>query len=286
MKTVRIITDSAAELDPELAASLDIDVLPLRYSIGGTIYRQDVDLPSDRLLDLISQGSARVAALPPASEDVERIFESVAKSGQVAVYIHVANGMIPVLDSILRVTQGLFGPARIEIIDSLAVSYGLQRIVRAAADAAVRGAELADVAQLVRAMVSRIYTLFYAEDFEHLESTVDIQPAQAILASILGVKPLLMLEEGRLIPLEKITPRSTPVDKLADFVFEFSTVSEVAVLLGHRPSDIDVEDLRQRVLQQYPSLHIPVYHYGPAVAATVGPAAAGLYVYEGLQSGW
>lgn len=286
MKTVRIITDSAAELPPALAASLDISVLPLRYQIGGSIYKQDVDLPSDRLLELLSQGSAHVAALPPATEDIVRIFESVARSGQVAVYIHVANGMIPVLDSILRVTQGLFGRARIEVIDSLAVSYGLQRIVRAAADAAARGAELADVTQLVRAMVSRIYTLFYAEDFEHLESTVDIQPAQAILASILGVKPLLMLEEGRLIPLEKITPRSTPVDKLADFVFEFATVSEVAVLLGPRPTDIDVEDLRQRVLQQYPSLRIPVYDYGPAVAATVGPAAAGLYVYEGLQSGW
>ncbi|MHB0876359.1 MAG: DegV family protein [Anaerolineae bacterium] len=286
MKTVRIITDSAAELTPDVAAGLDISVLPLRYSIGGTIYRQDVDLSSDRLLELLSQGSTHVAALPPATEDVVRIFESVARAGQVAVYIHVANGMIPVLDPILRVTQGLFGRARIEVIDSLAVSYGLQRIVRAAADAAARGAELGDVAQLVRGMVSRIYTLFYAEDFEHLESTVDIQPAQAILASILGVKPLLMLEEGRLIPLEKITPRSTPVDKLADFVFEFATVSEVAVLLGPRPTDIDIEDLRQRILQQYPSLRIPVYHYGPAVAATVGPAAAGLYVYEGLQSGW
>jgi len=286
MNTVRIVTDSAAELDPELAASLDISVLPLRYSVGGAIYRQDVDLPSDRLLELLSQASTPVAALPPAIEDVEHVFESVAKSGQIAVYIHVANGLIPVLDTILKVTQGLFGRARIEVIDSLAVSYGLQRIVMAAAQAASRGADLAEVTQLVRAMVSRIYTLFYAEDFEHLEGTVDIQPAQAVLASILGVKPLLMLEEGRLIPLEKITPRSTPVDKLADFVFEFATVTEVAILLGSRPADIDIEDLRQRILQQYPSISIPVYHYGPAVAATVGPAAAGLYVYEGLQSGW
>ena len=151
---------------------------------------------------------------------------------------------------------------------------------------AAKGTDLSGVAQLVRAMISRIYTLFYAEDFEHLEGTVDIAPAQAILASILGVRPLLMLEEGRLIPLEKVTPRTTPVDKLADFVFEFATVSEIAVLLGPRRSDIDVEDLRQRVIQQYPNLQVPVYHYGPVVAATVGPAAAGLFVYEGLQSGW
>lgn len=280
MNGVKIITDSAAELTPEQAASLGISVLPLRYSIGGTIYRQGADISADRLLELIAQGNAGVTVLPPSPEDIARVLESVARAGQVAVCLHVANGLVPVAQPIQEVAQGLFGRARIEVIDSQAVSYGLQRIVVSAARVAARGAGVAEVTQAMRAMVGHLYTLFYADDFQRLEKTVDIQPAQAILASILGVKPLLVLEEGRLLPLEKVTPRTTPVDKLSDFVFEFASVSEIAILLGPRQPDFDVEELRLRIRQQYPNLEIPIYHYGPVVAATVGPAAVGLFVYE------
>lgn len=286
MGSVRIITDSAAELTPTEAAELGVSIVPLRYSVGNTILKQDVDISSERLLELLAQGNAVIKPLPPATDDITRLLESVARVGQVALYLHVADGLLPVSAPIQSVTQGLFGHARIEVIDSRAVSYSLQRIVWAVAQAAAEGSSLPTVTQLARAMISRVYMLFYAQDFDHLEKTADIQPAQALLASILGVKPLVVLEEGRLLPLEKVTPRSTPVDKLTDFVFEFASIAEIAILLGPREADFDVEELRQRLLQQYPHLTIPILNYGPLVAASVGPAAVGVYVYEGLQAGW
>jgi len=286
MSSVSIITDSSAEFAPEEAAELGISILPLRYMIGNAICREGVDVSSDRLLEMVSQASTTVTPLPPDSEDVAAMLESAARAGQVALFLHVANGLVPVAEPIQSVAQKLFGRARIEVIDSLGVSYGLKRIVEESARAAADGLSLPAVTQMARAMISRVYTLFYADDFEALEKTVDIHPAQAVLASILGVKPLLVLEEGRLIPLEKITPRSTPVDKLTDFVFEFAGVAEMAVLTGPREPEFDIEGLRQRVLQQYPNLVIPTVPFGPLVASTVGASAVGVFVYEGLQSGW
>ncbi len=286
MNSVRIITDSGSELSPSEAEGLGVSVLPLRYSIGGTIYRQDVDISSERLLELLAHEKTPAVPMPPAREDIAALLEDVARAGQVALCIHVADGVVPMAEPLRSVVQSLFGRARIEIVDSLAMSYGLKRIVRGAAEVAARGGNLGEVTQAVRAMISHIYTLFYAEDFEHLEGSVDIQPAQAMLASILGVKPLLMLEEGRLLPLEKITPRATPVDKLADFVFEFASVAEMAILLGPREPDFSIEELQLRLTTQYPGLEIPLVHYGPLVAATIGPGATGLFVYEGLQAGW
>ncbi|MGI6207148.1 MAG: DegV family protein [Anaerolineae bacterium] len=286
MNSVRIITDSAAELTAEEAEELQVSVLPLRYSVGNTVYKQDRDISSDRLMEIIVQGKAKVAPLPPATEDVTALLEGVTRAGQVAVFIHVANGLVPVAQPIQEVSRGLFGRARIEIIDSQSVSYGLKRIVLAAARAANRGAGLSEVTQLVRSLISRVYTLFYTEDFESLEQSVDIQPSQAILASILGVRPLVVLEEGRLLPLEKVTPRTTPVDKLTDFVLEFASVTELAILVGPSPAGLDVEELRERIRQNYPGLEVPIVPYGPLVAATVGPAAVGLFVSEEFHGGW
>ncbi|NPV06435.1 MAG: DegV family EDD domain-containing protein [Anaerolineae bacterium] len=286
MNSVRIITDSAAELTPEEAEELQVAVLPLRYSVGNTIYKQDRDISTERLMEILAQGNAKVTPLPPSTDDVTALLEAVTRAGQVALFVHVANGLVPVAEPIQEVSRGLFGRARIEIIDSMSVSYGLKRIVQTVALAAAQEAQLPEVTQLVRSLMSRVYTLFYSEDFESLEQSVDIQPAQAILAGILGVRPLVVLEEGRLLPLEKVTPRTTPVEKLTDFVLEFATVSELAILVGPSPLPLDVEELRERIMQSCPGLEVPVVPYGPLVAALVGTAAVGLFVSEGLQGGW
>lgn len=286
MNTVRIITDSAAELTEEEAEELQVSVLPLRYSVGNTVYKQGKDISSERLMEIMVQGKMKVTPLPPSIEDVSSLLEAVTRAGQVALFIHVANGLVPVAQPIQEVSRGLFGRARLEIIDSLSVSYGLRRIIQTAAEAADRGADLAETTQLVRSLISRVYTLFYTEDFESLEQSVDIQPSQAILASILGVRPLVVLEEGRLLPLEKVTPRTTPVDKLTDFVLEFATVTELAILVGPTPSGLDIDELRERIRQNYTGLEVPIVPYGPLVAATVGTSAVGLYVSEELHGGW
>lgn len=286
MNSVRIITDSAADLSPEEARELQVDVLPLRYSVAGTIYRQDQEIPAERLLSIIAEGKARVTALGPATEDISAILEAVTRAGQVALFVHVANGLVPVAQPVQEIARGLFGRARIEIIDSRSVSYGLKRIVQLAAEAASNGANLAELAQVVRSLTSRVYTLFYTEDFESLEQTVDIPPSQAVLASILGVRPLVVLEEGRLIPLEKVTPRTTPVDKLTEFVMEFASVAELAVLTGPSPSGLNVDELKERIEQSIPGLIVPVLPYGPLVAARVGPRCLGLFVSEGLDGAW
>lgn len=286
MNSVRIITDSAAELSAEEVGELQVDVLPLRYSVGGAIYRQDHDMPAERLLDIIAQGKAKVTALPPSTEDITVMLEEVTRAGQVALFVHVAQGLVPVAQPVQEIARGLFGRARVEIIDSMSVSYGLKRIVQTAASAAADGADLAETAQMVRSLTSRVYTLFYTEDFESLERTVDIQPSQAVLASILGVRPLVVLEEGRLIPLEKVTPRTTPIDKLVEFVMEFASVSELAILTGPSASGLNVDELRERIEQNIPELSVPAIPYGPLVAASIGPRCIGLFVSEGLEGAW
>lgn len=286
MNSVRIITDSAAELSAQEAGELQVDVLPLRYNVGGTVYRQGSEMLAERLLSIIAQGKAKVTALAPATEDITQLLEDVTRAGQVALFIHVAGGLVPVVQPVQDIARGLFGRARIEIIDSMSVSYGLKRIVETAARAAADGADIAETSQVVRSLTSRVYTLFYTEDFESLEHTVDIQPSQAVLASILGVRPLVVLEEGRLIPLEKVTPRTTPLDKLAEFVLEFASVAELAVLTGPRDSGLDVDELRERIEQSLPGLVVPAVPYGPLVAASVGPRCLGLFVSEGLDGAW
>jgi len=286
MNAVRIVTDSAAEWSEEEALRLSVRVLPLRYSVGSKIYRENVDISSDRLLELIGQGNTSVTVLPPATEDIVALIEEIARAGDVALIVHVAKGLVPLSQPIQTVAQDFLGRARIEVIDSLAVSLGLQCIVREAARAAAGGASLAEITQLVRGMISRVYTVFYTEDFEYLEKSADIQPAQAILAGILRVRPLVALEEGRPLPLEKVTPRSTPVDKLAEFVSEFASVDEVAVLVGKEEPELDLQALRDRISQEFPHLDVGIRQYGPLVASSVGPRATGVFVREGQGLAW
>ncbi|MER3457624.1 MAG: DegV family protein, partial [Chloroflexota bacterium] len=91
-------------------------------------------------------------------------------------------------------------------------------LVEAAMHAVEEGRALDEIVRLVRGMISSIYMVFVVEDLAYLERSGRMGPAQAILGTMLGIKPFLTIEEGDLIPMEKVRSRDKAVEKLLEFI--------------------------------------------------------------------
>jgi DegV family protein with EDD domain len=157
---------------------------------------------------------------------------------------------------------------------------GLGILTKAAAEAAQQGANLDEVVRLVRGMIPHIYIVLYVDQMDYLERGRRVGRAQAILGTMLNIKPLLFIEDGEIIPLEKVRTHEKAIDKLFEFVAEFSELEQAAIVQRQAEPTEETKLLLERLEQLFPQIDFPIIQYGPVLACHIGPSAMGVVVYE------
>lgn len=282
MSKVHIVTDSSAHFfDPEFPAKHQVTVVPLTIHFGPTSYQDGVDIDNERFFRELSQGAPIPTAAAPTSRRFASVYEDICQQNGNVVSIHVSSRLSRTLHNARAGAEEVLGRCKIQIIDSLSTSIGLGLLVEAAARAAEAGATQDDIVRIVRGMIPRMYAVFFIETMEFLANAERIGKAQAVLGAMLGIKPFLTLEDGDLVPMEKVRTRQQAIEKLVEFVVEFSNIEHLAILQGSAVTSEDTRLLLERLALEFPGRTWPVLAYRPALATFVGPNAMGVMVFEG-----
>lgn len=278
---VRIVTDSTCDLPPEICDRLGIVVVPLNVQFGGTVYRDGVDLDSNRFFELLAKGPDFPRTSQPASGLFEEAYNRLAADGSAIVSIHLSSRLSGTLNSAMLAGKAVRSRCRVEVIDSRSASLGLGLIVMAAAEMAQAGAGQWDVASFVRRLSPNVHIMCFVDTLEYLQRGGRIGRAQAFLGTLLNIRPILKLEDGEVHPVEKVRTRSKAIDGLVEFVELFPHIDRLALL--HDDSSSDVEMLLRRIEPIFPRDKVIVGHYGPVIGAHAGPKAVGVVVSQGVS---
>jgi DegV family protein with EDD domain len=222
---------------------------------------------------------------PPTISAVSRkqfdaLFTDLTKNGDAVVAILSSSKLGETFHHAMRAAAPLLGRSKIVVIDSQLMTVGLGMLVIAAAQAAQRGDALDEVVKLARGMIPHIYIGFFVETLDYLERGGRIGSAQALLGTMLNIKPLLILEDGEVVALEKVRTRAKAIEKLVEFITEFARIERMIILHSNTPEDVNL--LIEQINLVVPNLDISVDHYGSIAATHVGPDALGVVVYEGM----
>lgn len=280
MNRVKIVTDSTADMPPEVVDELGITVMPLTIHLGQKTLRDSVDITPADFVQRMARASTPPKTSAPTQAQFEQLYAELTKGGGEVVSIHVSSKLSQTYRNAQRAAAPLLGRSKIVVIDSQLITVGLGMLVTAAGRAAARGDSLDEVVKLVRGMIPRIYIGFFVETLDYLERGGRIGKAQAMLGNMLNIKPLLILEEGEIVALEKVRTRAKAIEKLVEFITEFTHIQKMVVLHGNTPQD--VATLIEQTNLLLPNLDISVDHYGPVIATHIGTDALGVVVYEGM----
>ncbi len=280
MNRVKIVTDSTADMPPGVVEELDITVLPLTIHLGSKVLRDGIDITPADFVQRMSRTATPPTTAAPTQKQFADVYTDLVKGGNEIVSIHVSSKLSQTFRNAQRAALPLLGRSKISVIDSQLITVGLGMLVTAAGRAASQGAALDEVVKLVRGMIPRIYIGFFVETLDYLERAGRIGRAQALLGNMLNIKPLLILEEGEIVALEKVRTRAKAIEKLVEFITEFTRIQKMVVLHGNTPQD--VATLIEQTNLLMPNLDISVDHYGPVTATHVGTDALGVVVYEGM----
>jgi DegV family protein with EDD domain len=284
MANVRIVSDITAYLEPELIAQYWITVVPVEIRLGRDTFRISTRGEWDRFFRAIADGPAKLAeASTPASIFQETFGRLTRETEEILVLVN-SGRLSHAYAEAQAAARAFLGRCRIAVVDSMSASWGLGLLVKAAAEAAAEGRPLDSVVRLVRGVVPHIYLVFFVDRLDYLERWGRIGPAQARLGTMLRIKPLLLVEDGDIVPLEKVRTRTMAIEKLADFVAEFATIQQVVIVKSPLENEINdlVGDLRALLSQALPGEQFPVIEYDPVLGCHLGPEALGVVVYEGL----
>jgi DegV family protein with EDD domain len=286
MSTLRIVTDSSARFASFQRRNLaNVTFAPASVWCGQQQFVDDPDLNFAAIQPLFGQPGMVPVVIPPSVEAMSEVYRRLLRDTDKILSIHTSARMSAGYSNALSASQQFLGRSDIQVIDSETATAGLGMLVQAAGDAAARGATFDEVVKTVRGMVPRLYMVLFLDDLGYLERNGLVSRSQAILGNMLGVIPFLTMEDGKFIPMEKVRSRPRALEKLTEFVSEFSDVEQMIVMEGSQQPNEDARAIHERLQMLHPSTPIDFVCYGPTMAAWIGAWALGVVVLESAEDG-
>ncbi len=276
-----VVTDSTANLPPELVSEYDIPIIPLTVHWGEETYLDGVTLDTPTFYKWLQERRVFPTTSQPSPGAFMEFFQSVAEKYQTTsiMGIFISAELSGTLASAIQAKADL-PHLHIELIDSRSTSMGLGMQVLAAARAAREGQSLeTGVGQVLRVR-DNMHIIFAVDTLEYLHRGGRIGGAARLLGTALNLKPVLHLEEGKVMPLEKVRMRRKSLQRVVEIVKERVDgrhLAEIAVIHSQAGSDADLVEgwLKETFSPEvmYNTILTPV------VGTHVGPGTIGVVFY-------
>jgi DegV family protein with EDD domain len=279
------VTDSTSDLPQEVAAEHGIAVVPAYINIEGKSYVDGIDLTREEFYERLPQYRTPPTTSAPSLgtfiETYERLAaQGVAPRAQEILSIHVSATLSGILNVAHAAAQAT-AAARVTVFDSKQLTLGTGFLALAAARAAAVGRSMAEVVDMLKEMVQRVYSFAALDTLEYLRRGGRLTRIQSGIGAVLRVKPLLMMYDGEMT-MEKVRTRRRAIERMIELVHELGPLEQLALVHAHALDRAEM--LRQKARHLIPAGLDPFCEEVTSViGAHVGPGSVGLVCVKAHQ---
>ena len=277
MARIVFVTDSASDLDPALARTAGIHVVPLAVTFGETTYRAGVDLSTAEFWQRMTAPDApfpKTAAASPG--DVKAIYDGIFAEGADAIIsVHVAGSLSGAIKS-AEIARSMLPDREIHVVDSQGASMAEAILCFLGQELAASGVAAADIAETLRDRANDLRMVVSLETLEYLKKGGRISGAQAAIGTLLSVKPIIAVEHGVVETADKPRTRSKSRERCIELITE-RPIERIAILHTMAP---DVDAFTAEVARRggLDPKDVTVSIVGPSVGPHLGPGCLGAAV--------
>jgi DegV family protein with EDD domain len=274
-QSVRIITDSIADIPAPVAQRLGIAILPIYLRIGTQSYRDDGSLDRGDFYAQLWQTPERFGtAAPPPAEFLAAYEALVAEGAREIIGLFLSSNLSSIVNNARMAGQQLTG-ARVHILETGQVSMGMGWQAIAAAEAAAREESTAQIIQTVENVRPRTLVAGALNSLDHLRRGGRVSWAQAWVGELLQIKPLVSFKEGNAVLFGKVRTHHRALQALVDWIGQQAPLERLALLHSHVEPDL-ISEFRAMLAPYLPPGEIPVVEVTPVFGVHVGPGAVGV----------
>ncbi|MFI5284073.1 MAG: DegV family protein [Candidatus Dormibacterales bacterium] len=264
-----VVTDSTADLPEEWRTRYGIEVVPLKVLFGNETLRDRVDMTDDEFFTRLAAATRLPTTSAPSPGEFAEVYRRLAQDHDGCISIHIGAQLSATAEAARVGAQSVEG-FRVEVIDSETVTMPIAFLCQIAA-----GADTLDEAvAAVRERIPRCRVLALLDTLRYLEMGGRIGKAQALLGTMLDLKPLLLVADREIRPVERARTRSRAISRMVDYFAGELPVEHVAVM--HAQAKEEAEQIAAGLRDRLPGFEVPIGQIGCVLGTHAGPRALGL----------
>lgn len=286
MDDFRIITDSTSDLTQELVDEMDVDVIPMNFTIGTDTYD---DYPDDRSISpeefyrRISAGEISTTNQISITTFAET-FEPYLKAGMDVLYLGFSSAMSGTYNNSVITARELsekYPERKIVTVDTLSAALGEGLLVWYCAQKKKAGATIDEVAEWAEQNRLRLHHWFTVEDLNHLKRGGRISGAAALMGTMLGIRPVLHVDSrGGLTMIDKVRGRHQALDDMVHHMeLTGENLEEQMVFISHSAYPEGAEYVKRLVNKKFGTAQFRIAPIGPVIGSHTGAGSVLLFYF-------
>jgi len=276
MARIRVVTDSACDLSADMAEERGLTIVPLSIRFGSEEFVDGSTLSTDEFWARCKASSVLPETSAPSPGAFQEAFVAAADAGYDGVLcLSLSSEVSATYQSAVTAAKAVGDRIPVRTVDSRSLTMGLGLMALDVADLASEGATLDELVDRVTTLIPRTQVYGVVDTLEHLEKGGRIGGARALLGSLLSIKPVVTLIDGRVEEESKQRTRGRSLRYVADKAKDSPPISRLAVCNGAAPDIAEVLTMLEGVPTDHP---LVVSDLGPVVGTHTGPGTVGLCI--------
>ena len=274
--TVRIVTDSTADLPAEIIEAYGITLMPLYINIGDKSYLDGVDLSRQAFYDGLPGYPVAPTTAAPPPDRFRETYEQLLSDGATGVLsIHISATLSSTMNAATLGVEALIADspqAPVKVLDSRQLSLGTGFAVETAAKAAQNGLGMDEIIDIVDEQIARTQVFAALDTMEYLRRSGRVNWIVGRLGDVLQIKPILHMVDGAARG-ERVRTCAQARARIIELLKEQAPLERAALVHSHAPEQ--AEELRLECADVLEGLDVPSVDITPVLGAHIGPGALG-----------
>ena len=264
-----VVTDSTADLPNEWRDRYDIEVVPLKVLFGNETFRDGVDMTNEEFFRKLAVATKLPTTSAPSPGEFAEVYSRLAKDHDGCISIHIGAQLSATAEAARVGAQSVEG-FTVNVIDSETVTMPMAFLCRTAAECET--VEQATAA--VNERVSKCRVLALLDTLRYIEMGGRVSRAQAMIGTMLDLKPLLLVADREIKSVDRVRTRSRAIPRMLEFFRKDEPVEHVGVVHAQAPDE--AEEIAAGLRKERPDFEISVGQIGCVLGTHTGPKALGL----------
>jgi len=278
--TIQILADSACDLTEAYYKKFSIEMVPLTVHLNNQEYEDGIEISPKKVYDAMREG-AKTQTSQVSPQVFKSLFTSYAKENKPLVYLAFSSELSGTYQTAKMMEQEIketYPDAPIHVIDTKCASIGYGLVVLYAAKLAQNGGVLEDIINQATYHAEHMEHIFTVDDLEYLYRGGRVSKTAAFVGSLLKIKPILHVDSGKLIPLEKIRGSKKVLSRMITIMEERGTDFENQTIGISHGDDLETaEKLATMIKEKFKVKDVIIEMVGSVIGAHSGPGTIALF---------
>jgi DegV family protein with EDD domain len=285
--SVKILADSACDLPLEFYEENGAILFPLKVHIGDTEYEDLKTIQPKQVYDAIRAGDLpKTSQASPAG--FKEVFTELAKNKQDGIYIAFSSQLSGTYQTAVMIAEQVkeeYPDFSLSIVDTKCASLGQGLVVMEAARMAKENFSKEEILKQIEFRSQHMEHLFSVDDLDHLAKGGRVSKASAFVGGLLNIKPLLNVEDGKLVPIEKLRGKKKLLRRIIEVMKERGqSFEQQAVGISHADDLETATEMKNMIMEELQPKEVVITSIGAAVGSHTGPGTIAIFFLNKVQS--